>query len=334
MVSRQAAQAKGAQSFPFAPNKRAGLSKFYTSRCFRLPKTGQYFNVLTMIILASDAKDFFRIIGHFDDHVLKRLGRKLKGPVTNHLMALRDLRSMAFADPKFVGEYLKLNPARLNEEELSSVQEWQQHQLVGRFLIHKERKDGCIFTATWEGAPEMVYLVKGLTQPISEITPFLPCLVETRLLPFRGHIVTEGILAPLGMHFGPGARAGFGMQLRELTAKHGIQTTLPADAQTVSTPDKMLAAYLSTASSRKEFARQITALRKQGPALEAQYLHHMGRENSKALKATLKAKGIVGHFAVLEDVIIAGASDKSSAEKCAANLIKPELLPSLVWIKL
>jgi len=60
----------------------------------------------------------------------------------------------------------------------------------------------------------------------------------------------------------------------------------------------------------------------------------MGKVNSKFLKPALTAKGLTGHFAILEDTIIAGAPDKPTATACAAALVPPALRPGIVWLKL
>jgi hypothetical protein len=85
----------------------------------------------------------------------------------------------------------------------------------------------------------------------------------------------------------------------------------------------------------RDFARQIESLRRQSPALNLLYLQHTGRQHSKKLKTTLKARGLTtGLFAILEDTIITGATDKTEAARLAAHLLPADLLSALVWIKL
>lgn len=60
----------------------------------------------------------------------------------------------------------------------------------------------------------------------------------------------------------------------------------------------------------------------------------MGKVNSKSFKQALKAKGITnGWFAVFDNIIVAGASDKAKAAACAAELVPPELRDGIVWLK-
>ena len=190
-----------------------------------------------MTIPPNDARDFFRIIQAIDVYFTTKL-HMIKDA---SLEEINRQRSAGFASPEHLQGYVKDNPDKLGAKDLETVRSWADHVVEGRFLIHKERKDGCLFAHTDSKAKQPpVYMVKGLTQPISELVPSLPCFANTcfantRLLPFRGHIVTDGIIAP-----------------------------------------------------------QIQTLRQQSPELNLQYLLHMGRLNSKPLKASLKAKGITG----------------------------------------
>jgi len=164
---------------------------------------------------------------------------------------------------------------------------------------------------------------------------FLPCYLQTRLLSWRGRIVTDGIVAPFMLHIGGNMRASFKKEAKEIIATRGLITTLSAGAVSAApAPAAQLSYYLSSAALCRACSREIQSLRCQSPDLEIQYLQHMGKVNSKALKALLKAKALTGHFAILEDIIIAGAPDKPTAAACAYALFPPALQPGIVWLKL
>ena len=284
-----------------------------------------------MIIPPSDASDFFRIIKRLDAFFTKRLHMLRE----NTLEEINRQRIAGFASPEHLQSYVKANPDKLSAADLATVASWQENCIAGRFLIHKERKDGCLFARTDSKDEEpSIYLVKGLTQPISELVPFLPCFAAARLLPFRGHIITDGLLAPMMVHMGRNMRTSFAAELKETLATRDLITTLPADAPAAVDWTKKLDLYLSTAATRRESAKQIQQLREQSPEANLHYLLRMGKLHAKALKASLKAKGLTGHFAVLEDTIIAGAPDKPTAAACMAALLPPALQAGIVWIKL
>ncbi len=289
-----------------------------------------------MIIPPSDARDFFRIIKRLDAFFTKRL-HMLRDDT---LEEINRQRIAGFASPEHLQAYVKANPDKLSAADLATVASWQENCIAGRFLIHKERKDGCLFARTDSKAEETkagetpIYLVKGLTQPISELVPFLPCFAAARLLPFRGHIITDGLLAPMMVHMGRNMRTSFAAELKETLATRGLIRTLSAGAPAAVDWTKNLDLYLSTPATRRASVRQIQQLRQQSPEANLHYLRHMGKLHAKTLKASLKAKGITGHFAVLEDTILAGAPDKPTAAACAAALLPPELQAGIVWLKL
>ncbi len=281
-----------------------------------------------MILAPNNAQDFLLRIQMLDVFFASRLHLAYD----NDPKVMQRVRTAGFADPAHVAAYREQNPHRLTDAELGEITAWQEHGLPGRFLALQQRKDGCLLMSM-ERTPA-VYLVLGLTQPLGDFTPFLPCYVETRLLPWRGHVVTDGLVAPLMVHFGGSMSASFKQEAKEIIATRGLITTLPAGTASAPDPAVLLKYYLSTAATRRDFAREIGELRRQSPELETQYLQQMGKVSSKALKAALKAKGIVGHFAVLEDTIIAGAPDKATAAACTAALLPPTRLPGVVWLKL
>jgi hypothetical protein len=284
-----------------------------------------------MLLSPSDAQDFFRLIKRLDAWLRSRLS----GYPGITLQEIKDLRAAAFADPGHVRAYVAENPDGLSQGELETIAAWQEHGFAARFLVYQYRKDDHLFSHHAKQGGMILHQVLGLTQSISEIVPFFPCYVETRLLPFRSHIVTDGIVAPIMMHFSARMARGFMDEVKEHIARHGIITRLPAEAASAPNDAALLKHYLSTAANRRDYARQISDLRHQTAALNIQYLQQTGKQHSKTLKASLIRNGITqGSFAVLEDTIITGALTKTAAAPAAAALVPPGLQEALVWIKL
>jgi len=76
--------------------------------------------------------------------------------------------------------------------------------------------------------PAIAYGVVALSQPFEElISPNLPVLVQTILLPFRDKIVYDGILNSFNISFGPGIRRGLNKSFKEAKERQGIVTSLP-----------------------------------------------------------------------------------------------------------
>lgn len=281
-----------------------------------------------MTLPPADAKDFFKIILSLDGFFQQHL-RLMKDTSPGEVFRLR---SAGFSDFKLISTYAGENPDRLSPEDLETVLSWR-HGVEGRFLIHQERKEGCLFEYPGD---RRVFLVLGLVQAIGEIVPFLPIYAIARLLPFRGRIVSDGILSTTMMHFSDRMAKSLLNDAKEQIASKGLITTLPADAvSSVRDPAVLLKHYLSTAANRNTYSRQIDELCTESSTRYCEYLFHMGKVNAKRLKAGLANKRMTrGWFAILEDTIVAGAVDQAKAAACAAEVVPPELIQGIVWLNM
>ena len=121
--------------------------------------------------------------------------------------------------------FVSENPARLSEDELDIVRSWR-HLVAGRFYLFRELAKYTVFLSGAE--PVIAYGVLALAQPFEElIGPQLPVMTETVLLPFKGHIVYDGLISRYNISFGPGIRRSLNESFKEAKARHGIVTCLP-----------------------------------------------------------------------------------------------------------
>jgi len=78
---------------------------------------------------------------------------------------------------------------------------WKRH-LTGDFFIVKHADGGSYFI----GKKNEVYKVKGLNDSIEELLDSLslelPCFAHATLLPFKGDIITDGLVMPYPIDFG------------------------------------------------------------------------------------------------------------------------------------
>lgn len=117
------------------------------------------------------------------------------------------------------------NPAHLCDEELAIVRSWQ-HLVHGKFYIFRELKKYTVFLSSAE--QPAAYGVVALSQPFEELVgPYLPVLIETVLLPFKGILVYDGLLSTYNISFGGGIRRMLNETFKEAKARHGIVTSLP-----------------------------------------------------------------------------------------------------------
>lgn len=146
------------------------------------------------------------------------LSPELRLKVRDALLANRDL----------IRAFVEENPAHLPDDELAVVDSWR-HLVAGKFYIFRDLAKYTVFLST--DRQPVAYGVLALTQPFQElIGPYLPVLVQTVLLPFRGVIVYDGLLNAYNISFGSGIRRSLNEQFKEAKGRHGIVTSLPISA--------------------------------------------------------------------------------------------------------
>ena len=77
-----------------------------------------------------------------------------------------------------------------------------------------------MFISTKDGA---VYMVKGLFSTWAEILGESPVLLDAVLIPFRGSIISDGLVVPYRIYFGKGAREGFKEEYMNAKRNHTIR---------------------------------------------------------------------------------------------------------------
>ena len=124
-----------------------------------------------------------------------------------------------------IESFVSENPAQLSEDELDIVASWR-HLVAGRFYIFRELAKYTVFLSGSD--PAIAYGIVALSQPFEElIGPRLPIMTEAVLLPFKGHIVYDGLMNCYRMLFGPGIRRSLNESFKEAKTRHGIVTSLP-----------------------------------------------------------------------------------------------------------
>ena len=102
-----------------------------------------------------------------------------------------------------IEEYLAA--AELPNEYAQIVAGWKQCK-PGRFILERHLKKGPVFLSAEDGA---VYMVKGLFSTWEEMLGESPVLLDAVLIPFRGSIISDGLVVPYRICFGKGARDDF-----------------------------------------------------------------------------------------------------------------------------
>jgi len=133
------------------------------------------------------------------------------------------VRDSLWEHPELIATYCNENPDHINEDSLEIIRRWQRF-LKGSFFIFRHLKKGTIFI----GDNDQVYSVHGIQDPLEEIIPAyaLPQMVQAVLLPFKGLIIYDGLLAGYNVHFGGGIRGNLKNAYDIAKTKNLINTSL------------------------------------------------------------------------------------------------------------
>lgn len=133
----------------------------------------------------------------------------------------KKIRDALYHHPDLFARFAAENPERFTPEELTIITSWK-HRISGEFYLMRLLKKYAVFMPAKES--DHLYGVLGLYDPIDAMVDDqpLPVLLETTLLPFKNHIIYDGIVAPYALLFGPGIRSELGVVYKRLKAKEGI----------------------------------------------------------------------------------------------------------------
>jgi len=118
-------------------------------------------------------------------------------------------------------QFVAENPPGFSPQELAIIASWR-HCVRGDFYILRYLKPYAVFLSGQE--PTHLYGVLGLFDPIEMVTQNfpLPVLVKATLLPFRQHIIYDGILNFYSIFFGGGIRGDLNETYSRLKEREGI----------------------------------------------------------------------------------------------------------------
>lgn len=102
-----------------------------------------------------------------------------------------------------IDEYLAA--ADLPEEDAQIVAGWKRCK-PGRYILERHLKKGSVFICAEDVT---VYMVQGLFSTWEEMLGDAPILLDAVLIPFRGSIITDGLVKPYRIYFGKGAQEDF-----------------------------------------------------------------------------------------------------------------------------
>jgi hypothetical protein len=240
-----------------------------------------------------------------------------------------EIRNKLYEDIQIIDEFYAKNPANLTELELGHVLKWKNF-IQDKFLFYKQYKKYC---AVFYGKESIVLGVKGLSQPFDEILPFFPIYVQTVLLPFKNHIVSDGYFEPYSIYFSGNIKKVFKRDFDIAKSQFGIVDKLPFEP--LSEIDKKvnrLKYYVKHIDKYPEYEYDIQDLLIEEPALVKTYHQEIGKKFSK-----FYSKKLLEHnfgeiwFACLDEIIVASGTSEQEL-KDNMDKIVPEKTREFIYI--
>jgi len=183
--------------------------------------------------------------------VPEMLDRKADDAGKWHVPDVFKIREALWADDALREQFVGENADGLPAADLEIVRSWR-HRLAGNFVILRQLKKYAVFLADKEST---VYAVLGLTSTFDEVVPFLPCYVQTVLLPWEDKIIYDSLISPYNVTFGGGARSGFTRAYADARERGAIITSLLPSQEPGSAGDR-------AAGARATSERVLDAFRK------------------------------------------------------------------------
>ncbi|MFH0869864.1 MAG: hypothetical protein V1866_02300 [archaeon] len=230
------------------------------------------------------------------------------------------LRKKIFSEKyNFVDTFVKENPFNFLQDELDIISSWKKW-ISGKFFMIKHVSDFSLF---FDSESKKVYGVKGITDSFEEkFQGYAPILLDITLLPFKDHIIYDGLFAPYNISFGSGMRKSLKAESEEAILEFGIITSLSQPAiEKQQNDEKMLRFYMKSFDNKMRYELEINKLKKKSKELESVYYREEGRDFAKSFKKSLKELDVKGCFAVLNNVIAASGADEKELGKTIEKIV-------------
>ena len=184
-----------------------------------------------MQLSAEDVQQFFRLhkaLMFFVNQRLKVLDEEVATPEAYSRVTPENrfkVHQALVEHKELIDAFADENPFGFDEGELDIIRSWK-HLVTGTFYAFRQLQKHMVFLSSTE--PIVAYGVVALFDPFDVVIgPYLPRMLETTLLPFKGRIVYDGLMNGYNITFGPGVRRNLAESYKEAKARYGIVTSLP-----------------------------------------------------------------------------------------------------------
>lgn len=113
---------------------------------------------------------------------------------------VKEIANVLWDDTSLIDEYIELRKTELPKEHQAVLKGWKRC-IKGRFIIERDLKNGSILISLDDNR---VFLVRGIITSLEEMMMFYPYPLpaDAVLLPYRGVIITDGLLTTMNIFFG------------------------------------------------------------------------------------------------------------------------------------
>lgn len=246
------------------------------------------------------------------------------------LNKIGELHNKRFSNPELIDSFISENPFNFNQEELEIIESWKNF-IKGDFFIVTHLKNYSVLLKQDE---PKAYGVVGLIDEIEDIVgPYLPLLVGTVLLPFKGKIIHYGLFQSHNIRFGSGIKKGIQAEYQTAKSKFGIILSLDAPiSEKKESDEELLRFYSKSEANRSQFWDEIRQLLRENPRFYNIYYQEIGKSNSRRVKKRLSEIGLASRwFAIFEDIIIASGQTEHEVKAQVDGLL-PEVKRESVYI--
>ncbi len=241
-----------------------------------------------------------------------------------------EIHEKIFANTGLIDAFCAENPFNFILGELDIIKSWKNF-VKGRFFIVTHLKNHTVFLKDDE---QKAYGVIGLIDEIEDITPpYVPSLVGTVLLPFKGKIIHYGLFQFHNIRFGSGIKKDIQAKYQTAKSKFGIILSLDTPiSETEGSDEELLRFYSKSEANRSQFWDEIRQLLRENPRFYKIYYQEIGKSNSRRVKKRLAEIGLASRwFAIFEDIIIASGQTEHEV-KAQVDSLLPEPKRDSVYI--
>ncbi|MEK6969764.1 MAG: hypothetical protein AABW48_05025 [Nanoarchaeota archaeon] len=236
-----------------------------------------------------------------------------------------NLHEKVHKDSSLIDSFIKENRFKLSSEELEIVKSWKK-EVKSKFLVMKHGDYGTIFFE--QSNNPKAYAVLSLIDDLEDMIPalYLPVMLETTLLPFKGKIIYNGLFVPYNIHFGKSIRNSFEMSFRESKSKYGILTSLEEPIIEKSDADEeLMKTYARNRDTCFNYEKEINQLLKKNPSLWKVYYQTLGKSEVRRLSKKLSELGVnSGYFAIFDDTVIASGQTERELKEAITKVLPVE----------